>query len=313
MPVPFVLCVLLNHCFPMLPFLSLHASIPFPKQIRIERWIEKLTAPAASSNASSRKNRDAYLSLLAMDVERGDLREPFDRLPPNGPLRTLPPHLPLRHALQLPQRRRPPAAAAQQRSTSAAVQRPPPSAPATPHKTGNQRWSDGGSGGGGGALHAAVAAAGGVRSSAGDVSALLPRPPPLPRFAGVRARSMSPLRRVEVEVACSTSSADGQRTSDDERAAAPPTFGALPPRPLQWQQQQQQRQPEQQQHWQQQEAGDMQAAAAAVYGVRFGPAAAGADRAHAMSRLGTHEYLEYVDWFTVAARELATAALRAQH
>ncbi|KAG5175799.1 hypothetical protein JKP88DRAFT_283292 [Tribonema minus] len=277
-------------------------GVPKQTKIRIERWIDKLTAPAASSNASSRKNRDAYLSLLAMDVERGDLREPFDRLPPNGPLRTLPPHLPLRHALQLPRRRAPAAAAAQQRSTSAAARQPPPSAPTTPHKTGDQRWSDGGSGGGGGVLHAAAAAAGGggVRSSAGDVSAFPPRPPP-PRFAGVRARSMSPLRRVEVEVACSTSSADEQRASDDERGAAPPTFGALPPRLQQWQQQQQQ----------QQEAGDMQAAAAAAYGVRFGAAAAGAERAHAMSRLGTHEYLEYVEWFTGAARKLATAALRA--
>ena len=65
--------------------------VAFPKvfRFRIEKWVEKL-ALAADSNPTWRKHRDCYVKLLLSMVMMKKLEDPFDKLPPSGPLSSFP-------------------------------------------------------------------------------------------------------------------------------------------------------------------------------------------------------------------------------
>jgi hypothetical protein len=60
-------------------------------KIRVKLWVDKLSE--ATSNATWKKNRDAYARLLLAQLEESELSEPFIKLPDNGPLPTLPLYL----------------------------------------------------------------------------------------------------------------------------------------------------------------------------------------------------------------------------
>ena len=60
-------------------------------KIRVKLWVDKLSE--ATSNATWKKNRDAYARLLLAQLEESELSEPFIKLPENGPLPTLPLYL----------------------------------------------------------------------------------------------------------------------------------------------------------------------------------------------------------------------------
>ena len=68
-----------------------HHYVAFPKvyRFRIEKWVEKL-ALAADSNPTWRKHRDCYIKLLLSMVMIKKLEDPFDKLPPSGPLLSFP-------------------------------------------------------------------------------------------------------------------------------------------------------------------------------------------------------------------------------
>ncbi|KAH9080831.1 hypothetical protein Ae201684P_007917 [Aphanomyces euteiches] len=66
----------------------IYADLPKPTQIRIERWVDKISQPIV--NVQWKKNANTYAALLLDMTRRGVLREPFDKNPPSGPLQTLP-------------------------------------------------------------------------------------------------------------------------------------------------------------------------------------------------------------------------------
>ncbi|OQR95430.1 hypothetical protein THRCLA_07868, partial [Thraustotheca clavata] len=65
----------------------------YPKhvQIRIERWVEKVTEPIV--NVQWKRNANLYAMLLLEMTRTGNFRPPFDHNPPTGPLATLPRYL----------------------------------------------------------------------------------------------------------------------------------------------------------------------------------------------------------------------------
>ena len=69
-------------------------SVELPRglRVRVARWVAKLSEP--TSNRSFQRNRVHYLKALLANVERGaPFREPFQRLPNEGPLPQLSHHL----------------------------------------------------------------------------------------------------------------------------------------------------------------------------------------------------------------------------
>ncbi|KAF0686949.1 Aste57867_21297 [Aphanomyces stellatus] len=66
----------------------LYLDFPKPIQIRIERWVEKISEPIV--HVPWKKNANYYAILLLEMIRRGVFREPFDKNPPAGPLQTLP-------------------------------------------------------------------------------------------------------------------------------------------------------------------------------------------------------------------------------
>lgn len=67
--------------------------IPLPKHIRIrvEKWIEKLIA--TGDNQIWKRHRNSYAKLLLSMVINKTFSDPFDSLPPEGPLAPFPSHL----------------------------------------------------------------------------------------------------------------------------------------------------------------------------------------------------------------------------
>jgi len=68
-------------------------GIPKQLEIRIRRWVTKFCEPLSSTEW--KRNRDAYAELLLNQLLQGDIRQPFDKLPSDGPLGTLSNHLKL--------------------------------------------------------------------------------------------------------------------------------------------------------------------------------------------------------------------------
>ena len=60
-------------------------------RLLIEKWVEKLTL--CPINPIWIKHRNSYIRLLLDMVLSGNLRNPFDALPPEGPLHPFPNHL----------------------------------------------------------------------------------------------------------------------------------------------------------------------------------------------------------------------------
>lgn len=65
--------------------------LPKAQRIRVEKWIEKLVL--TGNNPTWRKHRNAYTRLLLNQVIAKHLTEPFNIIPPDGPLPTFPLHL----------------------------------------------------------------------------------------------------------------------------------------------------------------------------------------------------------------------------
>jgi hypothetical protein len=65
--------------------------LPKVHRIRVEKWIEKLVI--TGNNPTWRKHRNAFARLLLNQVIAKHLSEPFNVLPPDGPLPTFPLHL----------------------------------------------------------------------------------------------------------------------------------------------------------------------------------------------------------------------------
>lgn len=68
-----------------------YKRLPRALQIRVERWVVKLSEPC--SNDSFRRNRNLHAALLASMVQQAEFTEPFHGLPPEGKLHRLPNHL----------------------------------------------------------------------------------------------------------------------------------------------------------------------------------------------------------------------------
>lgn len=66
--------------------------LPKNMRIRVEKWVEKLVA-ASSSNISWKKSRNGYIKALLKMILSRNLTEPFNSLPPDGPLPAFPFHL----------------------------------------------------------------------------------------------------------------------------------------------------------------------------------------------------------------------------
>jgi ribosome-associated translation inhibitor RaiA len=73
---------------------SSYRSLPKQLQIRVERWVSKLSEPC--SNDAFRRNRNLYGALLVEQTAAGKFSEPFHRLPESVRLPMLPSHLSLR-------------------------------------------------------------------------------------------------------------------------------------------------------------------------------------------------------------------------
>jgi hypothetical protein len=68
-----------------------YIHLPKILRIRVEKWIEKLVA--TGNNVVWRKHRNAYARLLLNMVITRNLSEPFNLLPPDGPLPSFPFHM----------------------------------------------------------------------------------------------------------------------------------------------------------------------------------------------------------------------------
>ncbi|ETV74371.1 hypothetical protein, variant [Aphanomyces astaci] len=68
-----------------------YLDFPRPLQIRIEKWVDKISQPIV--HLQWKKNANYYAILLLDMVRRGVFRAPFDKTPPFGPLQTLPRHM----------------------------------------------------------------------------------------------------------------------------------------------------------------------------------------------------------------------------
>ncbi len=77
-------------------------SLPRALQIRVERWVLKLSEPCTSN--SFRRNRNLHAALLAAMVRTGEFSEPFTGMPPDGRLPRLPTHLVSDWSMQCPVR-----------------------------------------------------------------------------------------------------------------------------------------------------------------------------------------------------------------
>lgn len=53
-------------------------------KIRVEAWTKKLCQ--VTTNEVWKKNRNLYARILLNQVHKGNLSEPFDKRPPEGPL-----------------------------------------------------------------------------------------------------------------------------------------------------------------------------------------------------------------------------------
>ena len=60
-------------------------------QIRVEKWVEKLTLTGL--NSVWKKHRNAYMRLMLTMILKKEFTEPFNHLPPDGPLPSFPVHL----------------------------------------------------------------------------------------------------------------------------------------------------------------------------------------------------------------------------
>ena len=81
--------------FHMLEIERKYVDLPKFLCIRTERWIEKLSVLATTSNLAWKRNRNEYSAMLLSMVSTRDFKEPFHALPPAGPLRKLPGHMTL--------------------------------------------------------------------------------------------------------------------------------------------------------------------------------------------------------------------------
>jgi len=70
---------------------STYKALPRSLQIRVERWVLKLSEPC--TNNSFRRNRNLHAALLAEMVRTQEFVEPFDGLPPEARLARLPGHM----------------------------------------------------------------------------------------------------------------------------------------------------------------------------------------------------------------------------
>ena len=68
-----------------------YADLPRYLQIRVEKWISKLAQPI--TNKYWVRNRNEFAKVLLHCIVTRNFREPFDKLPPGGPLPALPSHL----------------------------------------------------------------------------------------------------------------------------------------------------------------------------------------------------------------------------
>ncbi|ETV94461.1 hypothetical protein, variant 1 [Aphanomyces invadans] len=85
----------------------IYVDFPKPLQIRIEKWVEKISEPIL--HLQWKKNANNYAILLLHMARRGVFRAPFDKAPPLGPLQTLPRHMICSlDGLQKPPRKPPP-------------------------------------------------------------------------------------------------------------------------------------------------------------------------------------------------------------
>ena len=81
--------------FHMLEIERKYVDLPKFLCIRTERWIEKLSVLATTSNLAWKRNRNEYSAILLSMVSSREFKEPFHQLPPAGPLRKLPGHMTL--------------------------------------------------------------------------------------------------------------------------------------------------------------------------------------------------------------------------
>ncbi len=70
---------------------KLYIHLPKSQRVRIEKWVEKLVS--IGSNVVWRKHRNAYTKLLLNMVISKNISEPFNSLPPEGPLPSYPFHI----------------------------------------------------------------------------------------------------------------------------------------------------------------------------------------------------------------------------
>ena len=66
-------------------------DLPKFLRIRVSKWVEVLSRPM--SNLAYKRNRNSCARLLLSQVESATFSEPFDKVPPHGPLGMLPAHL----------------------------------------------------------------------------------------------------------------------------------------------------------------------------------------------------------------------------